>query len=292
MSETSEGTENRLENLQAIKPLITALRTKSLSTLQSALNRKNLLHDYQYDYQKILSTLILLRKKQNRYPHRSDTGESGIPYLIILGSERGICGSFDKTLVNSAVGWASKQKTKYCILTYGKRLSPDLNNRDIEFKPQGSLSVGALPKYRIAHNLVKGWLKDFDHSILISLEILSFRKSKGDAYKPKLTSLLPFLHDSGNHNDYDIDWPPPIIDGDPEHIIERSFEHLTAISFYEIILESIAAENYFRYNLLEEAKKNIDELVDLLTTITQIAKRAAITQQIQELSVGAGLTND
>jgi len=135
-------------------------------------------------------------------------------------------------------------------------------------------------------------LKDFDQSKMESLEILSFRKYKGETYKPVLTRLLPFLQESDNQIDFELDWPKPIIDSAPEQIIKRSFEHLTAISFYEIILESIAAENYFRYNLLEEAKKNIDELVDSLTTITQIAKRAAITQQIQELSVGAGLTND
>lgn len=292
MSESIESTVIRLENLKAIKPLISALRTKALSTLQSAINRKSLLHEYQYNYQKILISLKYLHNKRNLDLRINDKGNSGVPCLIILGSERGICGSFDKTLVNSSLEWASKQEVDYRILTYGKRLNLDLKTNDIVFEPQSSLSVSALPKYRIAHSLVKEWLLAFYQGDLQSLEVLSFRKAKGEVYKPVLTRLLPYLQILDNQSGPQLEWPDPIIDGDPEKIIDRSFEHLTAISFYEIILESIAAENYFRYNLLEEAKKNIDEMVDSLTTITQIAKRAAITQQIQELSVGAGLTNN
>ena len=66
-------------------------------------------------------------------------------------------------------------------------------------------------------------------------------------------------------------------------------DSLTAIRFYQLILDSVAAENLFRYRLLEEAKENTDQLLEELGQAIQAERRKQITQQLQELLTGSDM---
>jgi len=58
---------------------------------------------------------------------------------------------------------------------------------------------------------------------------------------------------------------------------------------YESLLNSSVAEHSARYQLMEEAEANIKRLSAELTMDVQMARRHLITQEIQELAVGAGM---
>lgn len=291
MSEISERAESRLENLKTIEPLIASLRTLSLSTMQMAINRKNLLHTYQNEYYRILANLLSMLSKKELSSLIFDTPVSDLKILVVLGSERGICGPYNRNLAALGADWQSRQSHMQRILSFGKRVKPSLTQAGVKFEHQGTLSAGSLPQYHKAHAMVNAWLQAYNQGNLFAVEVLSFRKIPLGGYKPSINTLLPITEDMESHANLASAWPPPIIEGDPLPILKRAIEHLTAIKFYELILDSIAAENAIRYSMLEEAKDNVQDLIETLSVAMQIEKRQTITQQIQELSVGAGLTN-
>jgi F-type H+-transporting ATPase subunit gamma len=84
-------------------------------------------------------------------------------------------------------------------------------------------------------------------------------------------------------------WPPPIIETDPRGIYKQIIQHYIASSFHQILLKSAAAEHGARYNLMEEAKKNADEIINDLQMLINIERKKKITQEMQELASGAGL---
>ena len=55
------------------------------------------------------------------------------------------------------------------------------------------------------------------------------------------------------------------------------------------MLDAIAAENLYRYRLLEEAKENTSKLLEELAQAIHIERRREITQQLQELLSGSGM---
>jgi hypothetical protein len=63
VSEGKERAQSRLENLQAIEPLISSLRVLSLSTMQMATNRQGMLDDYAERFNEVAG---LIRKTANR----------------------------------------------------------------------------------------------------------------------------------------------------------------------------------------------------------------------------------
>ena len=69
----------------------------------------------------------------------------------------------------------------------------------------------------------------------------------------------------------------------------RIIDQLLASVLYESLLNSFVAENSARYQWMEEAEANIKRLIAELTVEVQMARRNLITQEMQELSAGAGM---
>jgi F0F1-type ATP synthase gamma subunit len=58
------------------------------------------------------------------------------------------------------------------------------------------------------------------------------------------------------------------------------------------LLKSAAAEHAARFNLMEEAKENADDIIEELRQVINTERKRKITQQMQELAAGAGLLDN
>ncbi len=290
MSEVSEQAESRLEKLTHIEPLLASLRVLSLSTMQMSQNRKEILFKLQERYHAILSQVVGLLSSQDLlkvFPKKQTQGEH---ILVILGSDRGICGTYNQKLIELAQEWQAEVGGDSRIIAYGTRLEKAIDQAGLGCDFRGSLKQGSATQYAKVHALMQSWLEDYRENKVQKVEICSFCKVPEGFYHPKINTLLPVQEKIQQKDNKDGDWPPVIIEGDPLPIIRQSIDHLIAIDFYDLILESIIAENSIRYALLEEAKSNTSALIDDLSIELQISKRQAITMEIQEIAVSAGLT--
>jgi ATP synthase F1 gamma subunit len=296
MSEGKERAEARLSNLEAIEPLLGSLRVLSLSNMQMALNRQASLRDYAERFSLVAAQVrsmvgdkLVSQEPEVRFDYRP-VEQSQV--LAVIGSSRGICGQYNKLLARLAAARLKKKNgnpTK--VLAFGVRVQRALIQEGISFEGQETLGQGSKPAYDLAGQFLRGWTAAFQAGTFAKVEILSFRKRRvGTNYSPVFTTLLPASaqerHEDGQEQ---LPWPPPIIEGDPEVMLEQIDSHLLAIHFYQLILDAIAAENLYRYRLLEEAKENTSDLLEELQLAIQSERRKEITQQLQELLVGSGM---
>jgi F-type H+-transporting ATPase subunit gamma len=72
-------------------------------------------------------------------------------------------------------------------------------------------------------------------------------------------------------------------------LLRRTDEQLLALSFYQVLLESTAAEQSSRYQLMDGASENSRRLIEELTLTYQTARQDAVTMEMLELAVSAGL---
>ena len=297
MSEGKERAQSRLENLQAIEPLISSLRVLSLSTMQMAMNRQRTLDEYAGRFNEVAN---LVRKTVDRKLVVQER-EEGFDFrpieqhqvLAVIGSTRGIVGQYNKNLVRLTREYLNaNQDESISVLAFGQRIHPLLRQEGISFTSQGNLSSGSLPDYDVAARLIRVWDREMQEGTLGKVTILSYqRKDSATDYRPTLTELLPGKNEQLNEVDEEeqATWPLPIVEGDPELIFEKIESHIIAIQFYRLILDSVAAENLFRFRLLEEAKENTSNLLEELSLEVRANRRKEITQQLQELLVGSGL---
>ncbi len=296
MSEGKERAEARLSNLEAIEPLLGSLRVLSLSTMQMALNRQASLTAYAERFSLVAAQVrfmagdkLVKHEVEERLDYRPVEQNR---VLAVIGSSRGICGQYNKQLAKLASErLQQKDALPTKVLAFGVRVQRALTEEGIAFDGQETLGKGSQPAYELAARLMRRWTAAFEAGTLAKVEILSFRKrAVGTNYSPVFTTLMPTR--SEEHHDErqkELPWPPPIIEGDPEVMLEQIDSHLLAIRFYQLILDAIAAENLYRYRLLEEAKENTSSLLEELQLAIQSERRKEITQQLQEILVGSGM---
>ena len=296
MSEGKERAGARLANLEAIEPLLGSLRVLSLSTMQMALNRQQSLTTYANRFSLLAAQVHSLAGKKREQPEvEEDFGYKRKPrshVLAVIGSSRGICGQYNKQLARLAAEHiAAEEKSPIKVLAFGSRVQRALIQEGVGFEGWETLAHGSMPDYDLAAKLMRGWEVGQRAGTLERVDILSFKKSsKSNSYHPVFTPLMPT-----NSTDFpeadtgDLPWPPPIIEGDPQRMLEQIDTHLLAIRFYQLILDAIAAENLYRFRLLEEAKENTSALLEELQLAIKSEHRKEITQQLQELLVGSGM---
>lgn len=296
MSEGKERAQSRLENLEVIEPLLSSLRVLSLSTMQMAMNRQQMLDKYAARFNALATEVMRrvevtspIRKIAEPFDFRP---VKQAQVLAVIGSTRGIVGQYNKNLARLTRQTLEKNAGEEIrVVAFGTRVHSALRLENVEFTPQESLSAGSLPDYDSAARMIREWSQGFEEGSLSHVKVLSYkRRGPTNNYKPVLTELLPSKMDNIVFDDDEEEsFPPPIIEGDPALIFEKIESHFTALSFYQLILDTVAAENLFRFRLLEEAKENTSNLLEELSLEVQANRRKEITQQLQELLVGSGM---
>ena len=296
MSEGKERAEARLSNLEAIEPLLGSLRVLSLSTMQMALNRQASLSEYAERFTMVAEQVRSLAGNQLGKPEVEERFDyrpvEQSQVLAVIGSSRGICGQYNKQLARlMAERLKQEDGLPAKVLAFGARVQRALIQEGVKFEAHATLGQGSMPDYDLAARLLREWSTGYDKGKLAKVEILSFRKrSVNNHYIPMFTTLLPLAHIETQEGEHQmLPWPPPIIEGDPERMLEQIESHLLAIRFYQLVLDAIAAENLYRYRLLEAAKENTSTLLEELRLAIQSERRKEITQQLQELLGGSGM---
>jgi F-type H+-transporting ATPase subunit gamma len=277
----------RLENVQAVQPLLNALRAISSRSRLIALQRAEGVEQHGQDLLQMLALVSARISALDRRPHRS--GADGTLVLVVIGSERGLCGAFNDVLVAYAEQLAAQYVaagTQLQLVALGKRVHSAL--RSTEYSPSSSfsLSATALPSYDLAHSLVAEWLQAYQRHELDAVEVI-YNAYQGLArYQPQLVRLLP--PQLPPRSAQETEWPPQI-ETDPRCLFARLVELSLSARLYAILLQSAAAEHSARFQLLDGASQNAERLIDELKLFLQVARQDAITSELQDLAVGAGL---
>jgi ATP synthase F1 gamma subunit len=251
MTDNLERTKSRLDNIQAIEPLLGALRTISMGTWQMALKKLSQIDIYEENLRSVLSEVLDTIDENKSMKFRKNSAKPTIADRIyfMIGTERGLCGKFNKTLIENAKTWISVQKSNsYQIWAMGSRMIRDLERANIPVHWKKSLPASNLITYQETFDFTQNILKQyesyaFNHFIVLSNQIIT-----GGNYEFKTMELLPYqmLFEKNIQFGNENIWPPSIIETPPERIYHQLIQHFLASGFYKILLKSSAAEHSAR----------------------------------------------
>jgi len=288
-----ERVQSRLENIRAVEPILSAMRTISLASWQMALNRRAHLRRYTEALNRALAAMPP-RLHASRFASRAlpATGPSTAVALVV-GSERGLCGRFNAATVERAEKYlaeAARDDRDVALMALGTRVTRTLQQRGHILDWSGKLSLTALPSYRQALDLTRRWLRDYEANEIVTVDVI-YNDYRGIGYyQTRVARLLPPHADQGFVGvAQEPPWPPVIVETDPVSLCNRGVEQWIASRLCEMLTASTAAEHSVRYQLMEGATRNAERLIRELTMTIQTARQQAITEEMQELAAGAGL---
>jgi len=284
----------RRRNVVAVQPILRALRTSSLGNWIAAVSRQEHVQRYREHlallWRALPPTAHLTRGRGPVAPAKQGAGRPRHIALVVVGTERGLCGRFNITLVEFCEQYLKELHARGCtveLVVLGTRAIRLLRARRHLLHSATRLSR-SLPSFEVGSALVREWLERYEQYTLDSVEVLHAEHRAAGLYAPSVGRLIPpALPDAGAAED--APWPPFHVETEPSSLYAKMVEQWTVVSFYELLLKSAVAEHAARSQLMDAATQNAQRVLDELVQSMQLARQHAITLEMQELAVGAGL---
>jgi F-type H+-transporting ATPase subunit gamma len=203
--------------------------------------------------------------------------------LVVITSDRGLCGSFNSTVIKRAVNEIEAYKDiDVSVITLGKKGYDFFRKRGyhiadykIEFFNNMDFSVAN----SIANKLIKSFVSEETDAVKII-----YNQFKSVARQEMVSEdLLPIkLGHVESHTTSEYLYEP-----DQVSILEALLPRHIRTQVWRALLESFASEQAARMLAMENATENAKDLIQQLTLQYNKARQASITKEILEIVGGA-----
>ncbi|PLX29354.1 MAG: ATP synthase F1 subunit gamma [Alphaproteobacteria bacterium] len=209
--------------------------------------------------------------------------------ILVLGTDRGLCGSFNVKLLNytqSMISQLNEQGQKVSVLCVGHRLlsmisllsgAHAVRGCDVDYKKIMDFIVPFVAQ-----------LKSLQRSNTIQACSVVYGSHESAIYsKPQLLSLMPIFKPEDLANKEDSIEPFFGSEPAPSDFMERFTPEIVKTLLQQALIESKASEESTRMVAMENATKNADEMIRKLNIEFNRNRQASITKELIEIISGA-----
>ncbi len=213
------------------------------------------------------------------------TGSDKVQLLVVMTSERGLCGGFNSTIVRLARAKANALiaagKTVK-ILTVGKKGREQLR-RDYAAYMIGHVDLSEVKRigYGNAQAIARDVLARFEAGECDVVTIFYNRFQSVISQVPTAQQIIPAKFEAGSATAL-YDYEPS-----EEAILADLLPRGVATQIFTALLENGASEQGARMSAMDNATRNAGEMITKYTTIYNRSRQAAITKELIEIISGA-----
>ena len=243
---------------------------------------------------RMLSVISHLAKGQPEYkPKYMEEREAKKIAIIVISSDKGLCGGLNANLLRDVTRFASEQASS------GKEISYSLIGTKAQsfFRSFGGNVISATEKLGDDPSIeqlvgsMKILLDAFGDGEIDKVYLASNTFVNTMTQQPEINQLLPLkkmedVNEEVSSKDaprwdyiYEPDDSRVLLDG----LMERYIESL----LYQSVIENIACEQAAKMVAMKSATDNAGSLIEELQLVYNNARQAAITQEISEIVAGA-----
>tara|TARA_Y100000389_G_scaffold15713_1_gene13913 strand:+ start:1568 stop:2428 length:861 start_codon:yes stop_codon:yes gene_type:complete len=209
------------------------------------------------------------------------------PLLIVVTSNKGLCGGFNSSIIKETYSLASEYGSSTPdLLTIGKKgndiLRKKFNVISSHNEVYDNFSYSSVKE--IAENITQRFEnEEYDEIVLVYNH---FKNAATQIITKE--QFLPILDDSGDTSNVPGDY---IFEPNRTKILEELIPKSLAIQLFKAISDSIAGEHGARMTAMHKATDNATDLRDQLKLTYNKARQTAITNEILEIVGGAEALN-
>ena len=203
--------------------------------------------------------------------------------IIVMTSDRGLCGSFNSNTfrrLESMRKKFEKEGKDVSVVTIGRKAKEYCKNRDInvdseytQMIPETMFETGK----KISEDVVQFYLNDFyDEVYMIYSKFVSAIE-----YNIQVEKLLPIEKKEG------LPTKEYVFDPSEEEVLNSFVPQVLNIKFYQSLLENSASEHSARMSAMKQANDNAAEMIRNLEVQYNRERQGKITQELTEIIGGS-----
>ena len=279
-----KGVKNTSKITQAMRMVSAAKLKRAQSAIESA-------RPYVLKLAEVMQNLIASVGEDYSNPLVQKRSAVNNIALIVIASDRGLCGGFNNNLFKVVTNYIDKElpneypDANVKLITVGKKTVQFFNKRDYEVikrYPGIFQDLNFTTAQEIVNIVSNAYMKGE-----IDKVVIHFNWFKNVITQvPNKVTLLPIEPDSQDEDSADtsVDY---IFEPERTEILDNLLPKHLDIQLWRTLLESYAAEEAARMMAMENATNNANDLVKELEMIFNRERQAAITKEMLDIVGGA-----
>ena len=276
--------KRRIRSIRNTMQLTRAMKMVSAAKLRRAQERIFAARPYARQLDAVLQSLAS-RANPELHPLLEIRPEERIE-LIVVTSDRGLCGSFNTNILKTAVAFLREREGKALEVQAVGRKGRDFFRRRPWTIRREWADVLRTVEFSLANQIGEEVSARYTAGEVDAVYLVYNEFKSAVAQRPLVERLLPISRSEVEEGpkttieDY-------IYEPDPQSLFLRLLPHHVDMQIYRALLESQAAEHAARMSAMSAATTNAGELIDQLTLKMNRMRQASITTEIIEVVSGA-----
>ena len=281
---TLRDVKKRIKTVESTKRITKAMEMVAAAKLRRAQQRVEQARPYSEKLDLMLSHLATASSEDISHPYFEER-EIKKKTLVVINSDRGLCGSYNGNVIRLASQWLEENKQyEIDIVTVGKKCNDFYKRRDWEIIGNFS-DWGGMLDYDKARSISKLLTQKFLNGQTDEITLLFTQFISTVKYRLSTQRYLPIARpeideEAGFNMGY-------IFEPDPESIYDSILPNYATSKMIMAIAEALASEHGSRMMAMSNATTNAEEMVDSLTLEYNKARQAQITKELLEVVSGA-----
>ncbi|MFA6307789.1 MAG: ATP synthase F1 subunit gamma [Patescibacteria group bacterium] len=300
MPQASRDIQRRIKSVKNTKKITKAMELVSAAKMRKAVTKVLATRSYS---DLAWDTVLHLVKKLDTSDHLFFREPSNIKKVavILISTNRGLCGSFNATLVNKVIESIKLHHPDVVstdIISCGSKGRDEIRRRKVNLVAdfhKEDITASSEDIRPIAHMITKDFVtKKYDKVFVAYTDFMSALKQV--PHVKQLLPIVPEIDERLGHITHDKDKIEKIaVDNFGEFVFEPGrrdildafLPRLVEVQIYQAVLESEASEHSARMFAMRNATDAAGEMIDELTLAYNQARQASITSEIAEIAAGS-----
>ncbi len=283
---------NRIASVKSTRKITSAMKMVAASKLRRAQHQAEASQPYATKMFDMLSRLVARINIDTTSPFLlAGTGNQDTHLLIVITSDRGLCGGFNGSIVRKARAQIRElldEDKEVKIICVGRK-GRDVLKREYAskivhtFEGLGKKRLTFADAMEVSRFIMDmGGRREFD-----VCHVLFNRFKSVIAQVPTSTQLIPFYvpekeaaEEAGVHAVYDFE-------PDEDEILQDLLPRNLSVQIFRALLDSAAGEQAARMTAMDNATRNAGDMINKLTLRYNRARQAYITKELIEIISGA-----
>ena len=301
MPQATRDIQRRIKSVKNTKKITKAMELVAASKMRKAVSKVLATRSYS---DLTWETILHLVKKIDTSQHSffQESKEVKNVAVILVSTNRGLCGSFNAQLVKKVVDSIKlhhPDSRVTDIITFGSKGRDESRRKKLNLiadfdKEDITLSSEIIRP--ISHMAIKDFVaKKYDKVFIAYTDFMSALKQV--PHVKQLLPIVPSIDERLGHivheKDEDVDkinvdnFSDFLFEPDTKKVLDAFLPRLVEIQIYQAVLESEASEHSARMFAMRNASDAASEMIDELTLVYNQARQAGITAEIAEIAAGS-----
>ncbi|MDQ2104630.1 F0F1 ATP synthase subunit gamma [Azospirillum isscasi] len=286
--------KNRIASVQSTRKITSAMKMVAASKLRRAQEQAEAGRPYAERMGRMLASLAANVQDSGNGPKlMTGTGSDQVHLLVIISSDRGLCGAFNGAIVRESRRQIQRLQSEgktVKLLTVGRKARDQLRREYGSLIVETYEDVGRRKlSFADADTVAQKVLAMYDAGEFDVCSVIFNKFKSAISQIVTVQQLVPFAVEAQAEDEAAGTEVKAIYEFEPdeEQILAELLPRNLSIQVYRALLESAASEQGARMTAMDNATRNAGDMINKLTITYNRTRQAYITKELIEIISGA-----